>query len=141
MADATPDPTPEHSVAQGAALVLDGPLSFWGGVDPASGRIIDPHHAQAGESVAGRVLVMPSGRGSSSSSSVLAECLANGTGPAAILLARPDGILLVGALVAAELGGPRCPVVVVDDATRRGIATGDQVVVGPAGVRRVSSPS
>ena len=100
-------------MAEYRALVLDQPLSFWGGVDPATGRIVDPHHPQRGAQIAGRVLVMPSGRGSSSSSSVLAECLANGNGPAAILLGEPDAILIVGALVTAELGGPRCPIVVV----------------------------
>jgi predicted aconitase with swiveling domain len=111
-----------------AALVLDDPVSFWGGVDPATGRIVDPHHPQRGESVAGRVLVMRSGRGSSSSSSVLAECLANGTGPAAILLGEPDSILVVGALVARELGGPRCPVIVVGEGWRS-IRTGDTLAI------------
>ena len=57
----------------GVALVLDEPLSFWGGLDPATGALIDTHHPQAGRALAGRVLVMPSGRGSSSSSYVLAE--------------------------------------------------------------------
>ena len=71
---------------------------------------------------------MPSGRGSSSSSSVLAECLVNGTGPAAILLGEPDAILVAGAFVAAELGGPRCPVLVVGAAWRT-IRTGDIVPV------------
>ena len=58
--------------AEGRALVLDEPLSFWGGIDPANGDIIDGRHPQHGANVAGRILVMPSGRGSSSSSSVLA---------------------------------------------------------------------
>ena len=55
-------------VASGEVLVLDEPLSFWGGLDPDSGRLIDTHHPQVGASLAGRVLVMASGRGSSSSS-------------------------------------------------------------------------
>ena len=61
--------------AAGEALVLAEPLSFWGGVDPVTGTVIDARHPQRGECVAGRVLVMPAGRGSSSSSSVLAETL------------------------------------------------------------------
>ena len=97
---------------RGEALVLDEPLSFWGGVDPASGEIVDRRHPQAGRSVAGKVLVMPSGRGSSSSSSVLAEAIRAGTGPAAIVLLEPDRILALGALVAAELYGSSVPVVV-----------------------------
>ena len=59
--------------ANGLALVLDEPLSLWGGMDPGIGAIIDVRHPQVGTSVKGRVLVMRSVRGSSSSSSVLAE--------------------------------------------------------------------
>ena len=118
--------------AVGPALVLDAPLSFWGGVDATTGRIVDAHHPQHGASVAARILVLPSGRGSSSSSSVLAECLAAGTGPLAILLGEPDPILLVGAMVAAELGHARCPMVVIGDARLR-IATGDTVRIVTSG--------
>ena len=100
--------------ARGAALVLDEPLSFWGGIDPANGEVIDVRHPQRGAIVAGRVLVMPSGRGSSSSSSVLAESVRAGTAPAAIVLAEPDPILALGAIVARELYGRTIPVVVSD---------------------------
>ena len=99
--------------ARGPTLVLDEPISFWGGVDENTGRVIDTRHPQLGASVAGTVLVLRCGRGSSSSSSVLAECLRNGVGPAAIVLAEPDPILALGALVAGELYGTEIPVVVV----------------------------
>jgi predicted aconitase with swiveling domain len=101
--------------ASGEVLVLDEPLSLWGGLDPETGRIIDEHHAQFGAVMTGRVVVLPSGRGSSSSSSVLAEVLRLGTGPAAIVLSAPDPILTIGALVAAELYATTCPVVVLED--------------------------
>jgi predicted aconitase with swiveling domain len=109
--------------ARGAALFLDEPLSFWGGVDAATGEIVDVRHPQRGDNVAGRVLVMPSGRGSSSSSSVLAESIRAATAPAAIVLAEPDPILALGAIVARELYGISVPVVVarpaaVPDAAR-----------------------
>jgi uncharacterized protein len=97
--------------ASGDALVLDDPLSFWGGVDPATGDVIDPHHPQRGANIAGRVLVIPGGRGSSSSSTVLAEALRAGVGPAAIVLTEPDAILALGAIVARELYGVGIPVV------------------------------
>lgn len=103
--------------ARAECLVLDEPLSFWGGLDPATGRITDRHHPQGGLTVGGKILVMPSGRGSSSSSSVLAESIRAGTGPAGIILREPDRIIALGALVAAELYGHRVPVVVAD--TRR----------------------
>jgi predicted aconitase with swiveling domain len=124
--------------AEGAALALDEPLSFWGGIEIASGRLVDPHHPQLGAVVAGTVLVLPSGRGSSSSSSVLAECLHAGTGPAAILLHEPDRILLLGALVAAELGGPVCPVVVLGAEGASRIRTGDRVRVRADGTVEVA---
>ena len=98
--------------AEGVALVLDEPLSFWGGVEAETGRIIDASHPQCGASVAGRILVMPGARGSSSSSSVLAEAIRLGTAPRGIVLASPDPILTVGALVARSLYGLSCPIVV-----------------------------
>jgi hypothetical protein len=101
--------------AEGAPLRLDEPLSFWGGLDPATGLVIDRWHAQAGASIVGRVLLMPGGRGSSSGSAALAEAIRLGKGPAAILLTRRDPIVIVGALVATELYGASCPVALVED--------------------------
>lgn len=102
--------------AAGVPLVLDEPLSFWGGVDPATGEITDRAHPQSGLRITGRILVMPGGRGSSSASSVLAECIRAGTAPAGIILEEPDPLLALGALVAAELYPDRiCPVAVADD--------------------------
>jgi uncharacterized protein len=99
--------------ASGPALVLDEPLSLWGGLDPETGRIVEANHPQLGASITGRILAMPSGRGSSSSATVLAEALRLGTGPAGIVLAEPDEIIAIGALVAAELYSVGVPVVVV----------------------------
>ena len=97
----------------GTPLRLDEPLSFWGGFDPASGLVIDRWHPQRTAIVAGRALMLPTGRGSSSGSAALAEALRRGVGPAAILLLERDPIVVVGALVAAELYGRACPVVLV----------------------------
>lgn len=98
--------------ASGAALRLATPLSFWGGVDAGTGKIIDRDQPHCGAALAGRVLVMPSGRGSSSASSVLAETIRNGTGPVAIVIERPDPIITASAMVARSLYGIVCPVVV-----------------------------
>ena len=89
-------------MATGEVLVLDEPLSFWGGLDPETGALIDAHHPQVGASLAGRVLVMPSGRGSSSSSYVLAEAIRAGTAPVAVVLGEADAIVALGAIVAAR---------------------------------------
>ncbi len=90
--------------------------------------------------MSGRVLVMPGGRGSSSSASVLAETLRSGTGPLAIVLAGADPIITVGAIVARSLYGVTCPVVVCDIAGLRsgmdlsiGIGEGGDAVLGVAG--------
>ena len=109
------------------ALVLDEPLSLWGGMDPATGELIDAHHPQLGANLAGRVVVMRSGRGSSSSASVLAEAVRAGVAPAAFLLAEPDLILSIGAAVAEELYGVRVPVVVLSNARLQAIGDGDPV--------------
>jgi predicted aconitase with swiveling domain len=112
------------------ALVLDEPLSLWGGVDPATGAVIDAHHPQRGANVSGRLLVMASGRGSSSSASVLAEAVRAGTAPAAIALGEPDLILSIGAAVAEELYGVRVPVVVLPRPTLEAIVDGQTVDLG-----------
>jgi predicted aconitase with swiveling domain len=94
-------------------LLLDEPLSFWGGSDVATGEIIDIHHPQRGASISGQVLAFTGSRGSSSSSTVLAEQLRRAVAPAGILLRRPDTIVALAAIVARELYGIDVPVVVL----------------------------
>ena len=99
--------------AQGALLFADIGLSFWGGVDPYSGEIIDRHHPLSGEYLAGRVLAIPSGRGSCTGSSVLMELISNGHAPAALVLAEPDEILTLGVLVAQTIFERSLPVLCI----------------------------
>ncbi|QKC82947.1 DUF126 domain-containing protein [Mesorhizobium sp. NZP2077] len=113
--------------ADGLALVFSQPLSFWGGIDAETGEIIDHSHPGLGQNVTGKILVMPSGRGSSSSSSVLAEAIRRGTAPAGILMERPDPILAVGAIVAEFLYEIRMPLVVCYIA---GFVSGDRISIG-----------
>ena len=121
--------------AEGVAFVLDEPLSFWGGLDAATGEIIDRWHPQSGEILTDRVLVMASGRGSSSGSSVLAEAIRAGTGPAGIVLLTRDAIVTLGALVAAELYGASCPVVMAAAEDWPALTAAGRLVVeaGPEG--------
>ena len=116
------------------ALVLDEGLSLWGGMDPATGEVIDTHHPQRGASLTGRIVVMPSGRGSSSSASVLAEAVRAKTAPAAIILGEPDLILSIGSAVAEELYGIVVPVVVVGADELASVADGAAVSIGPGGI-------
>ena len=119
--------------ASAEAIVLDQPLSLWGGLDPATGEVIEPRHPQRGASVTGRVLVMAEGRGSSSSSSVLAEAARAGVAPAAILLGTPDLILAVGAAVADELYQVQIPILVLDVTDLAQFRTGDRVTISEDG--------
>jgi uncharacterized protein len=98
--------------AAGALIVLDEPLSFWGGFDAGTGRIIDNNHSRTGTELTGMIVAMPHGRGSSSASSVLAEALRRGTAPAGFILGEPDPILVIGALVAERLYQASCPILV-----------------------------
>ncbi|RYE35001.1 MAG: DUF126 domain-containing protein [Hyphomicrobiales bacterium] len=93
----------------GACLALTAPISFWGGVDPASGTIIDARHPERGRNIAGQILALPGTIGSSSASAVLLELVHAGKAPAALLLDAPDAILLLGLIVAREMGWPAPP--------------------------------
>lgn len=104
-----------HGKAEGARLKLEDPLSFWGGFDSASGKVIDRFHPQHGACLSGTMLFMERGRGSSSGASVLAEAIRLGTAPAAIILIDEDAIIATGALVAQMLYGIDCPVIAIKD--------------------------
>lgn len=123
---------------RGRALVLSEPLSLWGGMDPATGELIDAHHPQRGAALAGRVVVMASGRGSSSSASVLAEAVRAGVAPAAIVLAEPDLILAIGSTVAEELYARTVPIVVLPPDQLAAIADGADILIGPGGDLRTA---
>lgn len=98
---------------EGPLLRLTHPISFWGGVDPRRGEIVDPRHPEVGESVTGVVLAVPSTVGSSSSSAIVLELLREGRAPAAILMGRADAIVGLGVVVGRELGYTSIPVVEV----------------------------
>lgn len=102
------------ALATGRALVLTAPISFWGGVDPRSGRIADVRHPQHGEDICGTVLFLPGTIGSSSAASVLLELVHRGVAPAALILHEPDAILLLGLIVAGEMELARPPALRLD---------------------------
>ena len=84
-------------------LLSDTSLSFWGGIDPETGRIIDTSHPLFDQSVSHKILCLPSGRGSCTASQVLLELILNDKAPKAIVLRDVDGLVCVGALVAQEI--------------------------------------
>lgn len=110
--------------ATGPLLTLTAPISLWGGVDPATGRVADPRHPDHGRSIGGTVLAVPAAVGSSSSSAVMLELIREGTAPAAVLMGRADAILALGVVVAGELGYSSIPVLEVDMSDLAGFEEG-----------------
>jgi uncharacterized protein len=90
--------------SQAEALVLTAPISFWGGVDPKTSMIADVRHPQHGMEIKDRILFIPGTIGSSSASAILLELVHRRIAPAALILHEPDAILLLGLIVAREMG-------------------------------------
>jgi len=85
--------------AEGEALTSPEPISGWGGIDPATGTIIEPRHALHGVSFAGKVLVFPSAKGSSGWSGFFQSTRLLGTAPVAMVIARISTKSALGAVV------------------------------------------
>lgn len=117
--------------AQGEALVSPEPVGFFGGVDPETGIVIEPGHPLKGECVAGRVLVFPTGKGSTVGSYVLYRLQKNGQAPAAIINAESEPIIAVGAIIS--------EIPMVDQIALEQLHTGDWIQVADDKVR-VNSP-
>ena len=122
-------------------LRLSAPLSFWGGVDPETGRVSDPRHPDHGRSVAGVVLALPAAVGSSSSSAVMLELIRGGRAPAALLLGRADAIVALGVVVARELGLEPIPVLEVPWAELAELDEGAVVVTAEGTVAPAPDPA
>ncbi len=125
-------------VAEGQILATSEPLSFWGGLDPETGEIIDRHHELSGQNLTGRVLAVPSGRGSCSASGVLLEAICNGNGPAAIITSRVDPIVGLGAVLAEELYGRVVPVAVLPPNDFARLSTGRNASIDEFGLIETS---
>jgi predicted aconitase with swiveling domain len=85
--------------AEGTALVTTQPISFYGGIDPATGVVTERGHELQGESVKGRVLVFPYGKGSTVGSYILYRLRKTGMAPAAIINEECETIVAVGAII------------------------------------------
>ena len=85
--------------AGGKALVSLQPIGFFGGVDPETGVVVEAAHPLEGECVAGRVLVFPTGKGSTVGSYTLYRMKKNGVAPVAIINAESEPIVAVGAII------------------------------------------
>jgi len=97
--------------ASGRILACDEGLSFWGGVDPLTGIVIDAHHPLCGQSLAGKVLVMPTTRGSCSGSGVMLDLALNGIAPAAFVFREAEDVVTLGAMISGRMFDRPVPVV------------------------------
>lgn len=113
--------TIKGGLGQGIALVSSEPLSFLGGVDPESGIVIENGHPLEGQSISGRVLVFPTGKGSTVGSYTLYRLAKNHLAPAAIINAQSEAIVAVGAIIS--------DIPMVDQVDISEIRTGDLVTV------------
>ncbi len=110
--------------AQGPLLVLEEPLSFWGGFDPQTGQVVDQHHPQAGALAGGTILALPETRGSAGTPAGVAEAIRAGCGPVAIITAKKDVNLVAGVMTAKQLYDICVPVVEVAQEDLSTLTTG-----------------
>ena len=112
-------------LASGDALVTSMGISFFGGVDPESGVVIERGHELEGESIAGKVLVFPTGKGSTVGSYTLYRLKHAGMAPVAIINAECETITAVGCIIA--------EIPCVDQVSIRELQTGQQLEVDGEG--------
>lgn len=85
--------------AEGEALVSSDPVSFYGGVDPETGVVVEPGHAVEGECITGKVFVFPTGKGSTVGSYVIYRMSKLGTAPAALVNSETEAIIATGCVI------------------------------------------
>ena len=86
--------------ARGEALVSSQPISFYGGVDPETGKIVERGHELEGKSIAGKILAFPYGKGSTVGSYIILRLKRRGVAPKGIVNLRCEPIIAVGAIIA-----------------------------------------
>jgi predicted aconitase with swiveling domain len=110
--------------ARGKVLATEEPISFWGGVDPASGRVIDPRHELFGQEICGKVLVFPQGKGSSTTSLIILELLRVAKAPAAIINVHTEPILATGPIVSRLFYDQGFPMITLAETDFKRLRTG-----------------
>jgi hypothetical protein len=89
----------KSGIAEGEAMVSSEPIGFLGGVDGATGIVTEKGHSLEGQCVVGKILVFPTGKGSTVGSYILYQLAVNGLAPAAIINAESEPIVAVGAII------------------------------------------
>jgi predicted aconitase with swiveling domain len=115
--------------SEGETIVTSQTISFWGGVDPKTGCISDPRHELFGETVSGKVLVFPFGKGSSTTSLMILELARVDKAPAAIINMRTEPILATGPVVTKHFYGKVIPLMTLDEDKFQMLKTGQHAIV------------
>lgn len=118
-----------NGTAGGPILVSDTGMSFWGGIDPTSGDVIDQHHPLFGSNISGCVLAIPNGRGSCSGSGALLELILNDCAPAALIFSEAEDILTLGVLVAEALFQRSFPILRVTREEFKALSHGNMAMI------------
>jgi len=108
-------------IAEGEALVTNDGISFYGGIDPDTGEVVEVGHELEGQSITGKVLVFPTGKGSTVGSYTMYRMMKNNTAPAAIVNEQIDTIIAVGCIIS--------EIPCVDKIDINNIKTGQKLVV------------
>jgi predicted aconitase with swiveling domain len=116
-------------IREGELLTTRQPFSFWGGVDPASGIINDPRHELFGESIAGKVLAFPCGKGSTGTPLVVLELARVKKAPAGLVQIDVDPLQVAGPLICKHFYGEIIPVVTLSHESFRLLQTGMRVAI------------
>jgi predicted aconitase with swiveling domain len=111
--------------ATAPVLVLEEDLSFWGGIEPGSGLIIDSHHPQQGQCIAGQLLVIPGIKGSTAGPGALLECLFAGQGPAGLIICQLDISPLIAISVFETLCAQSVPMAEIHPDSSQLMCTGE----------------
>ena len=114
---------------RGNVLTTRQNISFWGGVDPDTGMIIDPRHELLDQSITGTILAFPCGKGSAAAPLVLLELAKQETAPAAIINIETDPLLVAGPIISRHFYGTSIPVVILARTAFDRLQTGQDVTV------------
>jgi len=120
---------PDQSATSATLLVSDVPISFWGGLDPLSGDVIDEHHPLHGENVVDRIVAIPGSRGSCSGSGLLLELIMIDKAPAALIFCEQEEVLVLGALVAQIMFDRSLPVLLLSPADFARLSTNTEATI------------
>ena len=115
--------------AEGTVLLGTSALSFWGGVDAHTGCVVDRRHNLDGKCMTGRVLVLPRGAGSCSTTGIMLEMIRTATMPAAIVCLEAEPLLCMASVMGESLYQRSIPIYTVSAGDYALLAEGQQLSI------------